>query len=246
MIHTLRVIREESGPIMAALSVFATEPTLDWLKRAEESSRDALKFGREQSSAGDSNWTPDEAIRRTENALGGANPADVTCADLKKNKMFSLGDGQTVLTQLVAVVRGSAGAPDDESTMSSAKRNKPCNDASSYRSSLPSAGLSVEQQVKCGPSKLGRVQYAHDNKFTPLFALFISGGLLDRTSDRCPVFDQIVPRMGALDLKEQKPPLFFWVIVICGCYQELFLLCQFSEQNKDRYNKCTGSVHLFL
>ena len=130
MIHTLRVTsREESGPILAALSVFATEPTLDWLRHMEKT-------------AG-TGWTPRDAISRAEKVLQkGAHPADITCRDLSQN--ITLAKYPTVLEQLMAVVRGSN--PGEGSTaLGGAKRKQ--ESVSPSRGTLPLEDLTVDQQV---------------------------------------------------------------------------------------------------
>lgn len=131
---------------MAALSVFVTEPTLDWLKRAEESAKELPSSSPSPPSSTASIWSPEEAIRRTERALDGAHPSHITCEDLKKNIRIVL--QQDLFPQLISVVRGSSEPSGATTTTISGKRTQPNQqDGAPYRSGLPPAGLTVEQQV---------------------------------------------------------------------------------------------------
>lgn len=129
MIHTLRVTsHEESGSILAALSVFATEPTLDWLRHLE-------------TTAG-TGWTPQDAISRAEKVLQkGAHPADITCHDLNQNRM--LASYPMILNQLMVAVRGSNPA-EGSTALGGAKRKQ---ESVVSRSTLPLEDLTIEQQV---------------------------------------------------------------------------------------------------
>lgn len=142
MIHTLRVVREESGSIMAALSIFATEPTLDWVKRAKGPAKAAEQTAPFSESS--LKWSPEEVVRRTESALNGAHPAEITCADLEGNEVFQQTGGAKLLSQLKSVVRGDAVASEEAISSVSLKR-KPHDGP--YRAAIPPSSLSVEQQV---------------------------------------------------------------------------------------------------
>jgi DNA-dependent protein kinase catalytic subunit len=144
MIHTLRVIKEESGSIIAALSIFVTEPTLDWLKRAEKM---ATRSRTEASNNESTDWSPVEVIQRTENLLNGSHPSKITCDDLKRNTIFSTAEGRKLLPVLVSVVQGTS----DPSTVAGSsdtivnKRRIEC--YPSRRASMPKQELSSDQQV---------------------------------------------------------------------------------------------------
>ena len=129
MVHTLRVLRGESGPILSALSVFATEPTLDWLRHLEKSAA--------------TGWTPQDAILRAEKVLTkGAHPAEITCHDLNHNCTYNR--HPNILEKLMGVVRGTR--PDEGNSSPGTKRKQETLGVPS-RSTLPTENLTIEQQA---------------------------------------------------------------------------------------------------
>lgn len=143
MIHTLRVAKEESGWIMAALSVFVTEPTLDWLKHAETM---AKRSQTEQLKNDSTMWAPVEFLRRTENLLNGFHPSEITCDDLRKNKIFATIEGRKLLPLIACVVQGTD-RPFTSVETNSESTNKRKMENKSRRASMPKQGLSSDQQV---------------------------------------------------------------------------------------------------
>uniref|UniRef100_A0A0P6IJU2 non-specific serine/threonine protein kinase n=1 Tax=Daphnia magna TaxID=35525 RepID=A0A0P6IJU2_9CRUS len=141
MVHTLRVAKAESGSIIAALSVFVTEPTLNWLKEAEKKTENRFQatFTKEST-----NWSPTQIVERTDNLLKGFHPSVITCQDLQENKIFLTADGQKLLPQLIAVVRGNRSMLTSLETIK--RKVEP---HSSRRASMPQQGLSSEQQIEC-------------------------------------------------------------------------------------------------
>ncbi|KAI9558578.1 hypothetical protein GHT06_015366 [Daphnia sinensis] len=144
MVHTLRVAKTESGSIIAALSIFVAEPTLNWLKEAEilTENRYQATFTNESTS-----WSPAQIIERTDNLLKGFHPSVITCQDLQKNKIFSTTDGQKLLPQLFAVVRGSTLTSLEMGPEIAAIKRK-AELHSSRRASMPQQGLSSDQQFR--------------------------------------------------------------------------------------------------
>ena len=130
MIHTLRVARAETGSIIAAMSIFVSEPTLDWVKATRKSFET-------QSTAPDDceHWWPEEVVRRAKRVLDGAHPTAITCYDLQKNKHVR---GQ--VSKLTAMLRGE----EDASATASVKRK---HGGLWRRATFRSDGLTVEQQV---------------------------------------------------------------------------------------------------
>ncbi len=145
MIHTLKVARAESGSILAALSIFATEPTLDWLNHAKERIRIEFKSSTTApaSQFAFNCWSPESVIRRCQSALvHGAHPAEITCRDLEMNGIFT--GNQDRLNQACSLARGNDGSVIETSGR---KRKLNGDEMVPYRASLPTSGLSVEQQV---------------------------------------------------------------------------------------------------
>lgn len=148
MIHTLRVAKEESGSIMAALSVFVTEPTLDWLKHAETmAKRSQTKKFKNNSAV----WAPVEFLLRTENLLNGFHPSKITCDDLEKNKIFSTTEGRKLLPLVVSVVQGTD-FTDVGTKSDSVVIKRKIENTKNLRASMPKQGLSSDQQVCSFPN----------------------------------------------------------------------------------------------
>lgn len=144
MIHTLRVAKEESDSIMAALSVFVTEPTLDWLKHAETMAKRSQTKKLENNSAV---WAPVEFLRRTENLLNGFHPSKITCDDLEKNKIFSTTEGRKLLPLVVSVVQGTDCPTAVETKSDSVVNKRKIENTKGLRVNMPKQGLSSDQQV---------------------------------------------------------------------------------------------------
>ena len=123
MIHTLQVARTETGPLMAAMSIFVSEPTLEWIRTSTATIQSA-------------DFTPQQAIGRARDILDGAHPAEITCRDLAKNP-----ECRQFLGEIMNAVRGIT-PPSTDAHCAKRKRDNP-----PYRSSLPPDGLTVEQQV---------------------------------------------------------------------------------------------------
>jgi len=142
MIHTLQVARAEVGPLIAAMSIFVSEPTLEWIRMVP-------KFINVQPSQSASNLStefyPEEVIHRAEYILNGAHPAEITCRDLLKNKEYHKLHDESTINRVMAAVRGATNTNIlYVNTPAPAKRR---HDSLPYRATLPSNGLSVEQQV---------------------------------------------------------------------------------------------------
>lgn len=147
MVHTLRVAKAESGSIIAALSVFVAEPTVDWLKVIETTTEHRSQATSTKEST---SWSPAQIVQRTDNLLKGFHPSVITCQDLRKNKIFSTADGQKLLPQLFAVVQGNGGVlASSEVDSESAAVKRKLEQRVSHRASMPQHGLSPDQQVKC-------------------------------------------------------------------------------------------------
>ena len=156
MDHALRVAKAESGSIIAALSVFVTEPTLDWLRHSEAMAR---VIQNDATLTNDNNvgsnlcWSPTEVVKRTENLLKGFHPSEITCRDLEKNNVFLTAEGSKLLVKLCTIVRGKTVKTDSEVVLS--KKRKIENNVN-YRANFPSKGLSTNQQVSfcCVPFQI--------------------------------------------------------------------------------------------
>lgn len=146
MSHTLRVAKAESGPIIAALSVFVTEQTLDWLSHAEKKIK-STQLAKISTTEQLNSWSPTEVVQRTENLLSGIHPSEVTCRDLQKNNIFSTPEGQKVLLQLLSIVRGKTSLSDASNFEPNTSTNKRKVENIGFRGNLPSMGLSTDQQV---------------------------------------------------------------------------------------------------
>ena len=134
MVHTLRVIRSEMDSILAAMSIFVVEPSLDWLDHA-------VRHQSNKNAAIDSiSWSPRRVWDCCRDKLNGAHPSEMTCRDLQNNAHFSTINNQDgdMLTYLSDLVRGIA---------SGGSLNKRSLSQGSFRIDFPSGGLSVEQQV---------------------------------------------------------------------------------------------------
>ncbi len=140
MDHTLRVAKAESDSIIASLSIFVSEPTLDWLKHS-----DLTKDRMSTNESTNICWASMEIVQRTKNLLKGFHPSEITCRDLQKNNIFLSDDGKNLLVQLCAAVRGKTASKTGSDAAPDNKRKRE-NDVK-HRTNLPSEGLSTNQQV---------------------------------------------------------------------------------------------------
>ena len=144
MIHTLQVARAEVGPLIAAMSIFVSEPTLEWIRMVPklidgQASQLTLNLSTE--------FSPEEVIRRAEHILNGAHPAEITCQDLQKNKEYHKLFDKIAIGKVMAAVRGAVILLEDPLHIDASASAKRKHDVLRYRATLPSTGLSVEQQV---------------------------------------------------------------------------------------------------
>ncbi|KAL1788740.1 DNA-dependent protein kinase catalytic subunit isoform X1 [Sigmodon hispidus] len=136
MVHALRAFRSCAGLLTDTMEVFVKEPCFDW-KGFEQK---MLKKGGswiQEINVTEKNWYPQQKIRYAKRKLAGANPAVITCDELRLGHEESSAFGS-----YTAVARG----------------NKDHN----IRAQEPESGLSEETQVKClvdqatDPNILGR------------------------------------------------------------------------------------------
>ncbi|KAM9024210.1 DNA-dependent protein kinase catalytic subunit [Ara ararauna] len=137
MVHALRAYREDPGLLISTMDVFVKEPSLDW-KNSEQ--RQLKKGGTwiKEVNTSEVNWYPLQRVSYVKRKLTGANPATITCDELRLGyeKSPSYND-------LAAVARGNAD--------------------NNIRANEPEDGLSEETQVRClidqatDPNILGRV-----------------------------------------------------------------------------------------
>ncbi|KAK2522227.1 Prkdc [Columba guinea] len=137
MVHALRAYRRDPDLLISTMDVFVKEPSLDW-KNFEQ--RQLKKGGTwiKEINTSEVNWYPLQRVSYVKRKLTGANPAAVTCDELRlgHEKLLSYND-------FAAVARGN---PDHN-----------------IRAKEPEDGLSEETQVRClidqatDPNILGRV-----------------------------------------------------------------------------------------
>ncbi|XP_037658373.1 DNA-dependent protein kinase catalytic subunit [Choloepus didactylus] len=136
MVHALRAFRSDPDLLINTMDVFVKEPSFDW-KNFEQR---MLKTGGswiQEINVTEKNWYPRQKINYANRKLAGANPAVITCDELR------LGHGEEpAFGDYVAVARGSKDH--------------------NVRAQEPESGLSEEIQVKClidqatDPNILGR------------------------------------------------------------------------------------------
>lgn len=139
MKHTLRVIKTESIPFLAALSVFVNEPTLDWITKCPQSENPTAFIDKL------SVWEPKEILQRTEKLLNGFHPSEIICSELQKNPIFLTPQGEIFLPSLLSIVRGTSLLNASKTVPDAHKRKS---EQISVRASFPSTNLSTDQQVK--------------------------------------------------------------------------------------------------
>ena len=142
MVHALRVVRAEVGPLIAAMSIFVSEPTLEWIRTVP------YLIGVQSSQSTSNSWTefsPEEVILRAQYILKGVHPAEITCRDLQRNKEYHKLFDMSTIGKVLAAVRGTVSA--DALCIGASTSAKRIHDSRPYRATLPPNELSVEQQV---------------------------------------------------------------------------------------------------
>nr|XP_010307429.1 PREDICTED: DNA-dependent protein kinase catalytic subunit [Balearica regulorum gibbericeps] len=137
MVHALRAYRQDPDLLISTMDVFVKEPSLDW-KNFEQ--RQLKKGGTwiKEINTSEVNWYPLQKVSYVKRKLTGANPATITCDELRLGHEKSLS-----YNDFAAVARGNADH--------------------NIRAKEPEDGLSVETQVRClidqatDPNVLGRV-----------------------------------------------------------------------------------------
>ncbi|KAG8247050.1 hypothetical protein J6590_071020 [Homalodisca vitripennis] len=76
MVHTLQVMRDNYRVLLATMSVFINEPSLDWLKNAQKQCKENVSYDEE-------NWYPREKVAVALNKLKGSHPRTATTQDLR-------------------------------------------------------------------------------------------------------------------------------------------------------------------
>uniref|UniRef100_A0A8C3JZN1 DNA-dependent protein kinase catalytic subunit n=1 Tax=Calidris pygmaea TaxID=425635 RepID=A0A8C3JZN1_9CHAR len=137
MVHALRAYRADPDLLISTMDVFVKEPSLDW-KNSEQ--RQLKKGGTwiKEINTSEVNWYPLQKVSYVKRKLTGANPARITCDELRLGHEKS-----PPYNDFAAVARGN---PDHN-----------------VRAREPEDGLSEETQVRClidqatDPNVLGRV-----------------------------------------------------------------------------------------
>uniref|UniRef100_A0A8C8B914 DNA-dependent protein kinase catalytic subunit n=1 Tax=Otus sunia TaxID=257818 RepID=A0A8C8B914_9STRI len=137
MVHTLRAYRVDPDLLISTMDVFVKEPSLDW-KNFEQ--RQLKKGGTwiKEINTSEVNWYPLQKVNYVKRKLTGANPATITCDELRLGHEKS-----PYYSDFAAVARGNADH--------------------NIRAKEPEDGLSEETQVRClidqatDPNILGRV-----------------------------------------------------------------------------------------
>uniref|UniRef100_F6W6L3 DNA-dependent protein kinase catalytic subunit n=1 Tax=Monodelphis domestica TaxID=13616 RepID=F6W6L3_MONDO len=136
MVHALRAFRSDPGLLLSTMDVFVKEPSLDWKNFEQKMLKKGGSWTREVNMT-EINWYPLQKINYAKRKLAGANPAVITCDELR------LGHEKSAAFEcFVSVARGSKDH--------------------NIRAQEPEDGLSEEIQVKClidqatDPNVLGR------------------------------------------------------------------------------------------
>uniref|UniRef100_A0A8C3EIM9 DNA-dependent protein kinase catalytic subunit n=1 Tax=Corvus moneduloides TaxID=1196302 RepID=A0A8C3EIM9_CORMO len=137
MVHALRAYRSDPDLLISTMDVFVKEPSLDW-KNFEQ--RQLAKGGTwiKEINTSEVNWYPLQKVSYVRRKLTGANPAIITCDELRLGHEKS-----PAYNDFAAVARG--------------------NSNHDIRAKEPEDGLSEETQVRClidqatDPNILGRV-----------------------------------------------------------------------------------------
>ncbi|KAM4704971.1 DNA-dependent protein kinase catalytic subunit [Rhinophrynus dorsalis] len=137
MVHALRAYRADPGLLLTTMDVFVREPSLDW-KNLELKQMKKKGEWSKTVDTGSLNWYPVQKINCAKRKLAGANPAEITCEELRLGH-----ESSNVYKGFLSVARG----------------HKDYN----VRAREPADGLSEEVQVQClidqatDPNILGRV-----------------------------------------------------------------------------------------
>lgn len=136
MVHALRAFRSCAGLLTDTMEVFVKEPSFDW-KGFEQTMLRKGGSWIQEINVTEKNWYPQHKIRYAKRKLAGANPAVITCDELRLGH-----EASPAFRSYIAVARG----------------NKDYN----IRAQEPESALSEETQVKClvdqatDPNVLGR------------------------------------------------------------------------------------------
>uniref|UniRef100_A0A8C4UCZ7 DNA-dependent protein kinase catalytic subunit n=1 Tax=Falco tinnunculus TaxID=100819 RepID=A0A8C4UCZ7_FALTI len=137
MVHALRAYRSNPDLIISTMDVFVKEPSLDWKNFEQRQLKKGGTWIREINTS-EVNWYPLQKVNYVKRKLTGANPAAITCDELRLGHEKSL-----AYNDFAAVARGNADH--------------------NIRAKEPEDGLSEETQVRClidqatDPNILGRV-----------------------------------------------------------------------------------------
>ncbi|KAG8442079.1 hypothetical protein GDO86_011029, partial [Hymenochirus boettgeri] len=137
MVHALRAYRSNPGLLVTTMDVFIKEPSLDWKNLELKQMKKKGEWIRNVDTSS-VNWYPVQKIDCAKRKLAGANPAEITCEELRLGH-----EASHVYQQFLSVARG----------------NKDYN----HRANEPPDGLSEEAQVQClidqatDPNIIGRV-----------------------------------------------------------------------------------------
>ncbi|XP_010572684.1 PREDICTED: DNA-dependent protein kinase catalytic subunit isoform X5 [Haliaeetus leucocephalus] len=137
MVHALRAYRADPDLLISTMDVFVKEPSLDWKNFEQRQLKKGGTWTKEINTS-EVNWYPLQKVSYVKRKLTGANPATITCDELRlgHEKSPSYND-------FAAVARGSTDH--------------------NIRAKEPEDGLSEETQVRClidqatDPNVLGRV-----------------------------------------------------------------------------------------
>uniref|UniRef100_A0A674JBQ4 DNA-dependent protein kinase catalytic subunit n=1 Tax=Terrapene triunguis TaxID=2587831 RepID=A0A674JBQ4_9SAUR len=137
MVHSLRAYRTEPDLLVSTMDVFVKEPSLDWQNFELKQLKKGGTWSKEVNTA-EINWYPLQKVNCAKRKLAGANPAVLTCDELRLGHEKS-----PAYKEYVAVAQGSRDH--------------------NIRAKEPEDGLLEEIQVRClldqatDPNLLGRV-----------------------------------------------------------------------------------------
>ncbi|NP_989989.4 DNA-dependent protein kinase catalytic subunit [Gallus gallus] len=137
MVHALRAYRADPDLLISTMDVFVKEPSLDWKNFEQRQLKKGGTWIKEINTA-EVNWYPLQKVSYVKRKLTGANPARITCDELRLGY-----EKLPFYNDFAAVARGSADH--------------------NIRAKEPEDGLSEETQVRClidqatDPNLLGRV-----------------------------------------------------------------------------------------
>ncbi|XP_056377813.1 DNA-dependent protein kinase catalytic subunit isoform X2 [Hyla sarda] len=136
MVHALRAFRRNPDLLISTMDVFVKEPSLDWKNFAAKQLKKGGDWVKGINTTSQ-DWYPTQKINCAKRKLAGANPAVITCEELRFGHT-----GRKELNKFCEVAKG---------------------DKDNIRAKMPDDGLSEEIQVKCliaqatDPNILGRV-----------------------------------------------------------------------------------------